>query len=170
MELLELIASLEALVVQARRLPVGGNLVIERRLILDLIDQLRLAVPESVRQAAQVMEQREQLLHDAKEHGQAVIADAERQRAQLVSETVVVQEAEKRSQAIIMDAEARARQTIADADATAAAHLSEAAEAAASQLQEADQYAVAVIERLQADIRSVLEALDRSSDSLRQSR
>lgn len=170
MELLDLIARLETLVVDARRLPVGGNLVVERRAILDLVDQLRLAVPDNVRQAAQVLEQREQLLRDAKEHGQAVIEEAERQRAHLVSETSVVQEAQRRSQDIIMDGEARARQTVADADATAAAHLSEAAEAAASQLQDADRYAVGVIERLQADIRTVLEALDRSSESLRESR
>ncbi len=170
MQLLELVASLEELVVQARRLPVGGNLVIERRAILDLIDQVRLAVPDDVRQAAQVLEQREQLLRDAKEHGQAVVEEAERRRAELVSETSVAQAAEKRSQQIIMDAEARARQTIAEADATAAAHLSEAAEAAASQLADADRYAVTVIERLQADIRAVLEALDRSSETLRESR
>ena len=170
MELLDLIARLETLVLEARRLPVGGNLVIERRAILDLVDQLRLAVPDNVRQAATVLEQREQLLRDAKEHGQAVIEEAERQRAHLVSQTSVVQEAQQRSQNIIMDAEARARQTVADADATAAAHLSEAAEAAASQLQDADRYAVSVIERLQDDIRSVLEALDRSSESLRESR
>ena len=169
-ELLELIASLESLVLQARRLPVGGNLVIERRAILDLVDQLRLAVPDTVRQAAQVLEQREQLLRDAKEHGQAVIEEAERQRVQLVSENSLVQEAEKRSQEIIMDGEARARQTVADADATAAAHLSEAAQAAASQLQDADRYAVAVLERLQEDLRGVLEALDRSSETLRERR
>ncbi len=170
MEFLELVASLESLVVQARRLPVGGNLVIERRAILDLVDQLRLAVPDNIRQAAQVLEQREQLLRDAKKHGQAVIEEAERQRVQLVSETSVVLEAQKRSQEIIMDAEARARQTVADADATAAAHLSEAAQAAASQLQDADRYAVSVIERLQEDIRGVLEALEKSSESLRESR
>ncbi|MBH77047.1 MAG: hypothetical protein CL897_02290 [Dehalococcoidia bacterium] len=170
MELLELIASLESLVVQARRLPVGGNLVIERRVILDLVDQLRLAVPDNVRQAAQILEQREQLLRDAKEHGQALIEEAEERRKQLVSETIVVQQAESRAQEILMEAEARARQTIADADATAAAHLSEAAEAAAKQLQEADRYAVGVIERLQADIRTVLDALDRSSESLQESR
>ncbi len=170
MRLLDLIASLEDLVVHARRLPVGGNLVIERRAILDLIDQLRLAVPENVRQAAQVIEQREQLLRDAKEHGQALVEEAERRRAELVNETAVVEEAERRSQEILMEAEARGRQTIADADATAAAHLSEAAEAAASQLQDADRYAVTVIARLQDDIRAVLEALDRSSESLQQSR
>ncbi len=170
MDLLELVARLEEMVVQARRLPVGGNLVVDRRVMLDLVDQIRLAVPDAVRQAAQVLEQREQLLRDAKEHGQALIDEAERRRRELVGESAVVREAEQRKQAIIMDAEARARQTVADADATAAAHLSEAALAAGSQLEDADRYALSVLDRLRTDIGGVLEALDRSAESLRESR
>ena len=36
MEILDLIDSLEELVIQARRLPVGGNLVVDRKRMLDV--------------------------------------------------------------------------------------------------------------------------------------
>ena len=170
MEILDLIDSLESLVVHARRLPVGSNLVIDRRGILDLIDQLRLAVPADVRQAAQILEQREHVLLDAQQRAQVVVEDAQKTREQLLNETTMLTEAQERSQAIIIDAEARARQTVAEADATAAAHLSEAAEAATNQLGDADRYALSVIERLQGDVRAILESLERSGESLQQDR
>ena len=51
MEILYLIDTLEELVIQSRRLPVGGNLVVDRKRMLDVIDQMRLAVPADLRQA-----------------------------------------------------------------------------------------------------------------------
>ena len=65
MEILDLIDMLEELVIQARRLPVGGNLVVDRKRMLDVIDQMRLAVPSDLRQAQQVLETREQIITDA---------------------------------------------------------------------------------------------------------
>ena len=65
MEILELINSLEELIVQARRLPVGGNLVLDRKRMLDIVDQMRLAVPADVREATQILDTQEQVLADA---------------------------------------------------------------------------------------------------------
>ncbi|MEO9256024.1 MAG: ATPase, partial [Tepidiformaceae bacterium] len=69
MEILDLIDSLEELVIQARRLPVGGNLVVDRKRMLDVIDQMRLSVPADLRQAQQILEMRDEILTEA--HGGA---------------------------------------------------------------------------------------------------
>jgi F0F1-type ATP synthase membrane subunit b/b' len=170
LEIFELIDSLEELVVQARRLPVGGNLVVDRKRMLDIIDQLRLAVPADLREAAQVLENREQLLRDAYEQARVVVDQAERERERRLNASEIVAEAQKRSQAMLMDAEARARQVIAEADATAASHLSEAAEAARQQLDDADEYALEILRRLENQLQAFLDSTRQGIGSLQEKR
>jgi len=170
MEILDLIDTLEELIIQARRLPVGGNLVVDRKRMLDVIDQMRLAVPTDLRQAQQVLETREQILQDAHESARITLDRGEQERARRIEDNSVFREAQERGQQILMDAEARARQVIAEADATAAAHLSEAAEAASKQLDDADQYALEVLRRLESQMQAFLDSIRTSTNSLEQKR
>lgn len=170
MELLELIDSLEELVVQARRLPVGGNLVIDRKRALDIVDQLRLAVPGDLRQAAQVLETRDQLVEEGQRKAHQIVENARAERENLIAQNSIVVEAQERAQALLAAAEARARETVAEADATAAAHLSEAAEAATKEMDDADEYSLEVLRRLQAQLNSYLDSIKTSISSLEERR
>lgn len=170
MEILDLIDSLEELVVQARRLPVGGNLVVDRKRMLDVIDQMRLAIPGDVRQAQQIIESREQIVEEAHAAAADTLRRTDAERARRLDENALVREAQERSQHMLMEAEARARQAIAEADTTAAAHLSEAAEAAARQLDDADQYALEVLRRLENQLQAFLESIRMSIGSLEERR
>jgi hypothetical protein len=169
-EILDLIDSLEELVIQARRLPVGGNLVVDRKRMLDVIDQMRLSVPADLRQAQQVLEARDQILAEAHNGARETLHLADVERECRLDENSIVREAQERSQSMLMESEARARETIADADATAAAHLSEAAEAASKQLDDADQYALEVLRRLENQLQAFLESIRMSINSLQERR
>lgn len=170
MEILDLIDALEDLVVQARRLPVGGNLVVDRKRILDVIDQFRLAVPTDIRDAARILETRDQLLDDSRAEAQAIVTAAEAERARRLNDSEIIAEAQGRSQAMLMAAEARAREVISEADATAAAHLTEAADAARRQLDDADQYALEVLRRLENQLQAFLESIRQGIASLEERR
>lgn len=170
MEILDLIDSLEEIVIQARRLPVGGNLVVDRKRMLDVIDQMRLAVPADLREAAQVIEARDQILEESHRAARIQLDNAEAERARLVDESAIMRSAQERSHQMLREAESRARETIADADATAAAHLSEAAEAATRQLDDADQYALEVLRRLENQLQAFLESIRMSIGSLEEKR
>lgn len=148
----------------------GGNLVVDRKRMLDVIDQMRLAVPTDMREATHVLETRDQVLADAHQSAQEARQESERERAQRLDDTSIMREAHERSQAMLMDAEARARDTIAEADATAAQYFSEAAEQAHRQLAEADAYALALLERLEHQLQSFLESVRMSIDSLAEKR
>lgn len=170
MEILDLIDSLEELVVQARRLPVGGNLVVDRKRMLDVIDQMRLAIPTDVRQAQQIIESREQIVEEAHKTAEEMLRRTDAERARRLDENALLREAQERSQHMLMEAEAHARETIIEADTTAAAHLSEAAEAAAKQLDDADQYALEVLYRLENQLQAFLESIRLSIGSLQEKR
>lgn len=170
MEILDLVDTLEELVIQARRLPVGGNLVVDRKRMLDVIDQMRLAVPSDLRQAQHLLEVREQVIEEAHDTARQTLERAEQERARRIEENAVFREAQDRAQQLLMDAEARGRQIMADADATAAAHLSEAAEAASKQLDDADHYALEVLRRLEHQMQAFLESIHSSIVSLEEKR
>lgn len=169
MEILELIDDLEELVVQARRLP-GGNLVVDRKRMLDVIDQLRLNVPADLREAAQVLEQRDHIVQEARGRAQEMVDEADRERERRLAENTLVREANERSQAMLQEADARARQAVQEADATAAAHLNEAVEAATRQLDDADEYAFEVLRRLENQLQAFLESIRSSIGSLQERR
>lgn len=170
MQILELIDSLEELVVQARRLPVGGNLVVDRKRMLDIIDQLRLSVPADLRQAAEILETRDSILKDARETAEQIRIQTEHERARRLDENALVRESRERAQQLLMDAEERARQAITEADAMAAAHLSEAAEAAQRQMEDIDNYALAILRRLEEQLSSMLDAVQASIGGLQEQR
>lgn len=169
MEILDLIDTLEEVLVQARRLP-GGNLVLDRKRVLDVIDQLRLSVPADVREAHEILEQRDAVLADAEKGARRILEEADREREQRVNDTAVMREAHERSQMMLIEAEERARRTIAEADAVAAAHLSEAAEAATRQLDDADEYALEVLRRLENQLQAFLESIRLSIASVQERR
>ena len=170
MEIFTLIDSLEELVVQARRLPVGGNLVVDRKRMLDLVDQLRLTIPTDIQQASDVIAQRDQILGDARAEARTIVDEAEAERVRRLDDSQLVREARERAHALMIDAETRARQAINEADAMAAAHLSEAAEAASRQLDDADAYALEILRRVESQLGGFVSSIRSSIDGLEQQR
>ncbi len=170
MEIFSLIDSLEELVVQARRLPVGGNLVVDRKRMLDLVDQLRLTIPTDIQQAADVLAQKTQILGEARQQAASIVAEAEAERIRRLDDSQLVREARERAHALMIDTETRAREAINEADAMAAAHLSEAAEAASRQLDDADAYALEILRRVESQLGGFVSSIRSSIDGLEQQR
>lgn len=170
MELLDLIDELEDLVVQARRLPMGGNLVVDRKRLLDLVDQIRLALPEDAQEAKRVLDARDAIIEDARREAERILEEGEAERERLLNAHEISVEAAQRAAELTAEAEERARAIVDEADATAAAHLSEAAEAARRQLADADAYALEVLQRLEQQLQSFLESIRVSISGLEEKR
>ena len=61
MDLLHLVDRLEDLVASAQKMPIGNRAIIDRRRLLDLVDQMRVAIPQEVREAQGLVAQRDTL-------------------------------------------------------------------------------------------------------------
>lgn len=90
---------------------------------LDLIDQLRVAVPEEVRQAKRVNQESERILEKAQEEADRMVARAQEQAAFLIEERELTRAAEIRSREIIADGEREADEIRRGADEYAASVL-----------------------------------------------
>ncbi len=140
-------------------MPVGGGVLVDRKHMLDLIDQLRVAIPTSIRQAREVLQRRTDAVADAEREAARIVESAQREAERRLSETGVVRQAEE-----------RARQIIAEADARAAQRMAEAAEEARLQQEEADRYALAILTRLDTQISTFLGSVRQGIESLKDSR
>ncbi|MBV9792161.1 MAG: hypothetical protein JOZ51_28510 [Chloroflexi bacterium] len=100
-----LIDMLEALVAEGRRVPFGRKLMIDEDRLLELVDRLRTAIPAEVKQAHQMLDQRDQILDQAR---------AEARRS--LEERGLLDALEKERRQILDEAEREAERTRTEAD------------------------------------------------------
>ena len=112
MEILELIDKLEGIAGRSRRVPITGRAMIDSEKLLELIDQMRLAVPRNVQEAQEVLERREQIINQTMLDARRIRATAEQDARHLVEDSEMVKVAKRRSDEIIAEAEARAHRML----------------------------------------------------------
>jgi cell division septum initiation protein DivIVA len=154
-----LIDSLEELVADSRRLPIGGGVMLDRARLLDLIDQMRAAVPVDVRDARQVLQRRDEMLNAARADAQRVVEEAQRAAQELLKDHELTRSAEAQAQEITRQAQLRATQIVREAEERSQARLQQAESAATEQMNEADRYAVELLRRLDSQLNAFLTSV-----------
>ena len=106
-----------------KKLPLTNNVVLDQAAVLELIDQLRVSVPDEVRQAKRITEEATRIGERAHEEADQVIARAQEQAAQLLEERELVKMAQQRATELIEQAQAEAAEIRRGADEYAAGVL-----------------------------------------------
>ena len=148
MDILHLIDRLEELVAEARRMPIGQGVVIDRRRILELVDQMRSTVPWEVREASEIVAGKQSILEEARREGEGIIHKSELEAESRLNEAAVVQQADREAALIVGRGEERAQQILDEAQEQVLARLRQAEQAATNQMDEADRYALEMLRRL----------------------
>src|SRR5438045_7250716 len=86
MDIQFLVERLEALVVNARKVPMTSQIILEQAAVLDLIDQMRVAIPEEVKQARRIVQESDRVVQKAREEGEQIIGAAQEQAAILLQD------------------------------------------------------------------------------------
>jgi vacuolar-type H+-ATPase subunit H len=116
MDILQLIDRLEELFNESKSIPLTRNVMVDEDRMLDIIDQMRIAIPEEVKKAQQLLGQRDRVLAQAQEEANRTLELARQKADQLASREMVVQEAQRRAEQIIVQARTDAENTRSDAD------------------------------------------------------
>jgi len=116
MDILQLIDRLEELFNAAKAVPFTHNVVVDEDRMLELIDQMRIAIPEEVKKAQQVMAQRDRVMAQAQEEANRTLQLSRDKAEQLVERDLIVQEAQRRAEQILSQARSEAESTRIDAD------------------------------------------------------
>ncbi len=104
-------------------MPLMNSVLIDQAAALDFIDQLRVAVPEEVRQAKRINEETARIVERAQDEAERILARAQEQAAFLIEEKELTRAAELRSAEIIAQAERDAEEIRRGADEYAASVL-----------------------------------------------
>ena len=116
MDILQLIDRLEELFNDAKAVPFTHNVVVDEDRMLELIDQMRIAIPEEVKKAQQLVAQRDRVMAQAQEEANRTLQIARDKADQLAQKDMIAQEAQRRADQILAQARAEAEGVRADAD------------------------------------------------------
>jgi cell division septum initiation protein DivIVA len=152
------------MVAEGRRMPIGAGVVVDRRRLLDLVDQMRAALPNEIREAEDVLRRRDEIIARAEEEAKIKLHRAQEQVDDILENESIVKAAQARAEMLVREAEARGDRMLLDTENQAHSRLAEAEKLAGEQMDEADRYAAEMLRRLDEQLqlfaRNVRTALD----------
>jgi len=104
MDILQLVDRLEELFNQSKPIWFTHSVIVDEDKFLDIIDQMRIAIPEEVKKAKQLYSQKDRLLAQAQEEGSRTVEIARQKAGELVEKEAVVVDAQRRAAQIIEQA------------------------------------------------------------------
>ena len=109
MEILAILETLEDVIEKSITVPFSGRSLIDKEEILEIIKEIRLKLPDDIKQAKWVKEERQRILMDAQKEANNIIKDAENRIASLVDEHEITRKAYDQADEIIAAAQKNAR-------------------------------------------------------------
>lgn len=116
MDILHLVDRLEELFNESRPIWLTHSVIVDEDRMLDLIDQMRVAIPEEIKKAQQIITQRDRVLAQAKEEANRTISLAREKAEKRLEDNEIIQSAKVRAEEIIDQAHKEAGATQREAD------------------------------------------------------
>jgi len=116
MDILHLVDRLEELFNESRPIPLTHNVIINEDRILDIIDQMRVTIPDEMKKAQQVLTQRDRVLAQSQEEANRTLALARDKSEKMIERDALAQAAKVQADEIISKALSDAEKSRRDAD------------------------------------------------------
>lgn len=116
MDIQHLVDRLEDLIDEGRHMPFSKYTMIDEERALEIIDQMRISIPEEIEKAARILAQRDRVLAQANEEAARLLQAARQKGEDMLDQEVNVQAAQNRAANVIEQARQQAAQITAEAD------------------------------------------------------
>ena len=116
MDILHFVDRLENVVRESRTLPLSRKLLLDEEKLIDIIDQMRVSVPDIVKQAQKVTAERDRQLAQAQEEAERIKQLAKAESQMILDKDQITKDAHVRAKAIVDDAHRQSAKIYADAD------------------------------------------------------
>jgi len=148
MEINNIVDRLEALIATSVRVPATQKTFLDSRKVHELMDQLRLAVPQDIQAAEEILVSKEEIFNQAEVERRKIKAQAEDEFRVRLDQTEIMKEAQKKSSEIVQEAENKAHKL-----------LSQAGLEARSKKADIDTYAAKTLRNLERQLNSNLTSI-----------
>jgi vacuolar-type H+-ATPase subunit H len=164
------IQQLEELIMEAKSMPLSTSVLVNREEVLELVQEMRAALPEEIKQARWVVKDREQLLGKARKDAEGIVQEALEEQSKLLSHEEVVRQSVKEAERVLEEGREEARQIRHEAEdymdqklAAFEATLTRALE----QIAEIRQAQEGQLSRIQEQLETTLQQVGRGRERLR---
>lgn len=144
---------MESLVTTSPKVPATGKSLVEAGKLLELIDQMRLAVPQDVKSAHEILLRKDNVLGQAQIEARKLKVNADEEYKTKLNENELVKAARRRSDDILADTQRKAQRLLEQADTEAKTRRAEA-----------DAYALETLRNLENQLNSMLSTVRRGMD------
>lgn len=159
MEIVNIIDRLEALINTSLKMPGTQRTLLDANKVQELMDQLRLSVPQDVKAAQEILAKKDDILNQADGDRRRIKAQAEEEFRSRLNDTEVMGEALKKSTEMLGEAERKASKTTGQADVEARTKIAEADAYAAKTLRNLERQLTSNLTSIRNGI-SVLSGID----------
>jgi vacuolar-type H+-ATPase subunit H len=112
----EAIDRLEYLIAHSRQIPLTRTVVVDQEEALTGIDDLRLSLPDEVKQARWTLQEQQRLLSEAQAEAARIVNKASERAQAMIGQQELSRRAEKQAEAILREAQSKADETRRAAD------------------------------------------------------
>ena len=116
MDIQHLVDRLEDLIDEGRHMPFSKHTMVDEERALEIIDQMRISIPEEIEKAARIMTQRDRVLAQANEDAARILQQARSKGETMLGEDTSVQAAQNHAANVIEEARQKAEVIMQEAD------------------------------------------------------
>lgn len=116
MDILYLVDRLENLIANSRRMPLVNQIIMKEGDILNIVDQMRTSVPDEIKQARRVIQEKERILAQAQADATTLLTRAREETERAMNREGLLRSAEARSQELMRQAEEQAQNIVRQAE------------------------------------------------------
>ncbi len=117
MDIQYLVDRLENLIASSRRMPLFNQIMVKEADMLDIIETMRTAIPDEIKQARRILQEKERILAQAQADASSLLAKAREESEKAMKRDGLLRAAEERSRQMLHKAEEKADRLKIEADA-----------------------------------------------------
>lgn len=110
MDVLKFIDEIEDILEEGSSVPFSNKIMVDSEELLDIIKEIRIRLPDDIKQAAWIKEEKQRILAEAQKGADNLLSDAEYKLEELIDRDEISQKAKERSEEIINKARNNAKE------------------------------------------------------------
>lgn len=108
MDILNLLEKIEDIIEDASKFPLSNKVMIDKEEILEVINEIRLKLPDEINRASWVAKERQRILNEAQSEADELIEKVKDQQKYLIEDSEITKQAQKYADQLIQEAERKA--------------------------------------------------------------
>ena len=108
MDILNLLERIEDIIEDASKFPLSSKVMIDKEEVLEVINEIRLKLPDEINRASWVAKERQRILNEAQGEADELIGKVREQQKHLIEESEITRQAKSYANQLLQEAEQKA--------------------------------------------------------------